>query len=120
MRQLKFRAWDGEKMQDRCTLLVDISDGALYDNRADDYIEWPLMQYTGLKDKNGKDIYEGDILAFDAKEWYRCSDERFDKDYLFEVSQSETGEWIGAGICTEWSTYCEVISNIYENQDLLK
>ena len=72
------------------------------------------MQFTGLHDRNGKEVYCGDILAFDKKEWGS------NEDYIFEVEQSKTGEWIGAGICTEWETYCEVIGNIYESPELLE
>ena len=91
-----------------------------YGNKPIDWVserDWPLMQYAGLKDKNGVEIYCGDLLAFEAREWYR---EAGKEDYIFEVSQSETGEWVGAGICTEWSIYCEVIGNIYSNPELIE
>lgn len=87
-----------------------------------------LMQYTGLKDKNGKNIYEGDIVI-----WEACDCEiRFgfhvvatdmdgiiiDKAYGFylwwidqEFSESITENVEG---------HCEVIGNIYENPELLK
>lgn len=75
-------------------------------------------EFTGLKDKNGKEIYYGDLLAFEAWEWYRPK--VVDKDYIFQVEQSETGEWVGAGICTEWATYCEIVGNVYETPELLE
>jgi len=54
MRDIKFRAWckDLNKMYDKFTIIPD-------DDRS--HI---LMQFTGLTDKNGKDIYEGDIISF--------------------------------------------------------
>ena len=55
MREIKFRVWDYEKMT------TDLSILDLYKYRGGwDRIE--ILQYTGLKDKNGKEIYEGDIL----------------------------------------------------------
>ena len=72
--------------------------------------EWALMQYTGLKDKNGKEIYEGDILKhkyggtqFAAVTFHDCS--------------FYTG---GVLLQSNHSSVIEVIGNIYENPELLK
>ena len=127
MRIIKFRAWDGESMlRDLSNFEIKSEGGFSLYWFVDSYgtrdggsypPDTPIMQYTNLKDKNGVEIYCGDLLAFEAREWYR---EAGKEDYIFEVSQSETGEWVGAGICTEWSIYCEVIGNIYSNPELIE
>ena len=56
MREIKFRAWDGERMFSHDQM------------RNFDFYHWcespdvTIMQYTGLKDRNSKDIYEGDVV----------------------------------------------------------
>lgn len=61
-REIKFRAWDGKKMIDNYCFLNKNKGNHFF---AEDENEFgniiAVMQYTGLKDKNGKEIYEGDI-----------------------------------------------------------
>jgi hypothetical protein len=71
-----------------------------------DYLE--IMQYTGLRDKNGKEIYEGDIVK-----WVNTH----------AVVEFREGEFIASihrrGDMTYWQA-CVVVGNIYENPELLK
>ena len=76
-----------------------------------------LMQSTGLKDKNGKEIFEGDILKM-AKDVYS------DPTY-YEIVRHRGGAYrleSNQHGCELWlrHTNCEVIGNIYENPELLE
>ncbi|WP_270335243.1 YopX family protein [Streptococcus infantarius] len=88
------------------------------------YEEFELMQSTGLKDKNGKEIYEGDIVKFSD-----CDDDVYvtpvvwDKNYsCFGVSFS--GKYpVSFDYLEEFYTELkdiEVVGNIYENKELLE
>ena len=114
-REIKFRAWDEQtKTMVYFTLpeLYWMGEGTGdYDYPGDR----PTTQYTGLKDKQGKEIYEGDI-AKNGK--YICVCEWRDKftDYVFHATKNthySLNYSVGGNV---W----EVIGNIYENPELLK
>ena len=75
-----------------------------------------LMQYTGLKDKNGVEIYEGDIV--EDGEWGHSAIEWIEIDTCFAVQTNKDEIWtIGKHI--KQTGYVAVIGNIYENPELL-
>ena len=93
MREIKFRVWDSDfkKMRYLSSThdIIEFDENGIgqYHNLQTGYGEWfgYLMQYTGLKDKNGKEIYEGDIVRFVRNfSKYKCS-----KNYDFEVYFNE-------------------------------
>ena len=136
MREIKFRIWDkdnaywlpGELNSSEWLTLNEYIKQEQEDNCI-------LMQYTGLKDKNGKEIYEGDIVKAVGQS------ENYIQIIEFHNSAESCGRgWIGRNIkrlanpvkktpekdisdrfsyfC--WPTTWEVIGNIYENPELLK
>lgn len=123
LREIKFRAWDGEQMLENSSkFAIDISDGSFYDVVGDDYYDFPVMQYTGLKDKNGKEIYEGDIIRtpdfmYDYDDWIMVFSE---EDASFQLQSKENSEYLESPTVYHIPDDLEVIGNIYENSDLLE
>lgn len=65
MRELKFRAWDKKSKQFVDDFIIDRLGNEYQTNKCEfwgDDRDIVLIQYTGLKDKNGKEIYEGDVI----------------------------------------------------------
>jgi len=135
MREIKFRAWDKEEK----FMLQDIHsmyDGSCNHKETEERYGWiscfdsfidndnyVVMQYTGLKNRNGTEIYEGDIIGFDdctsteSGYWeQQCTGvvEWCDETASFEVSNRLSAE------SYEVLDECLVIGNIYENPELLK
>jgi uncharacterized phage protein (TIGR01671 family) len=91
-----------------------------------------VMQYTGLKDKNGKDIYEGDIITptayknTDSKEWikFKCEVILYKGMFCLKLNKSFITEYKPLYKSLEDAASAnnrfEIIGNIYENPELLK
>ena len=132
MREIKFRAWDkeNEEMYDVAMIDVETGEVAYTDHptgyNADALLEQvELMQYTGLKDKNGKEIFEGDILRDTDSEIYYVD---FIRGCFYLRTNYKSFPHLG---WAEWLPMCEIdrlanpvdfeiIGNIYDNPELLK
>lgn len=121
MNNLKFRAWDKTAKKMSKVTAIDFSTKPFrvfykaYGNENYFNQDAILMQSTGLKDKNGKVIFEGDIVTGVFSENHEV------------VWRKEEGCWviqtintIGLTKLAEYNKMLEVIGNIYENKELLE
>jgi uncharacterized phage protein (TIGR01671 family) len=131
---MKTRAWDGERFRDDYVVMPDgsIHRSFKVDNGVEfmefyeiaEQVNWKLSRFTGLLDKNGKEIYEDDILKVT------------NHDFEVNPNDSDTGygsvEWLDiiggwyidkihnslAGINLDY--HIEVIGNVFQNPELLE
>jgi uncharacterized phage protein (TIGR01671 family) len=136
MSNLKFRAWDKKSLKMRTVVGLDFTvagnssaNGIKFVRcltgtyRAGSSVE--VMQYTGLKDKNGQEIYEGDIVNWDAQEYQPAGQVvvAYPGGFILSdfdgLDDERTGGsmWVNRKSIEQDHT---VIGNIYENPGLLE
>lgn len=113
MREIKFRAWDGSRLRSWNDIVETIG-----------FHHWiikgcegvEVMQYTGLKDKQGKEIYEGDILKlnYEAISMIGYVKQQSDGEWIF---YKDKGNFLGVH---HNMNKIRIIGNIYEDKHLLK
>lgn len=134
-KEIKFRAWDKGNKKMRVVDSIMFHDNRIFlrNDKSNGVIvfedcESELMQYTGLKDKNEKEIYEGDIVVIAT---YSHEEPLMDTTCIVEYNEvygivefvelDETGERYSViDIRDSFHYELEVIGNIYENTELLE
>lgn len=130
MREIKFRAWDKRYNE----MIYDahktydygcFCEGSIYSQSFSDILEevdCEVMQYTGLKDRNGTEIYEGDIVKYEVPcetgsfiDYILVKWGKVEFSFLKKTSNNKFHRTTYQGL----NKYGEVIGNIYENPELL-
>ena len=132
MRDIKFRAWNKKLKRfapENCSIQIQGDDSHVsfdtFDGNFDTEVwgieDCELMQYTGLKDNNGVEIYEGDIVSL----WYapRATAKgriKFENGaFYFKTTEAEPNICLAHDCVYESGNEFTAIGNIYENPELL-
>lgn len=134
MREIRFRAWDKKRKEMIYNEFHLTAYGELIS--FGESKSWELMQFTGLHDKKGKEIWEGDIVHVEHREWdeywtveYDEGEAKFivfnqlnsQRDFISinpKLGISDGGLYVEVTQDIYWQP--EVIGNIYENPELVK
>ena len=123
MREIKFRAWDKD-LKRWTNYSIDDDLLMFYDKQGECWEidqegkRFILCQYTGLKNFNGKEIYEGDIIR--ALDYWIGVAKFFDKNpaFIFEaIDKNYRGSRVSM---TQFDRHVKIIGNIYENPEMLE
>ena len=141
MREIEFRAWNGKEMvydfavingkvfveenpkTSNCINIdIDGKKGSFYDDWATyNHKAWELMQYTGLKDKNGVKIFEGDIisctLSFEGRTLPHIGVVIYSDNIACFCTKNDAGDTPMLKHCTNTRL---IVGNIYENPELME
>jgi len=138
MREIKFRIYDKELKETHIERLQDLcEDDYWYDGETevwsvlkdcnDKQERFVALQYTGLKDKNGKEIYEGDIVQHfyeysDVTDRYLVDYDEDELSYVFQKLSNKNNFIALEDLYDEdYGDYAvEIIGNIYQNPELLE
>jgi uncharacterized phage protein (TIGR01671 family) len=113
MIEIKFRVWDTLREQ------MILNAHFCFDLFAKDPERYKFQQYTGLKDKGGREVYEGDIIDYRFQGLKYALIVKWDNDCAcFGLYRPDT--LMAKAHFHYDSIYTEIIGNIYENGDLLK
>lgn len=120
MREIEFRAWD-EKNKRYCKNPIAISNDGVLEMIGDIWVDTSFLaeQYTGLKDRNGTKIFEGDIIVLSndsvkGEIFFNGKISAFQLRYLGELRELFEPKFLG-----EWITHYSIIGNIHDNPGLL-
>jgi len=125
--RLEFSNWNGEEHHLVSVFARNHDEDAFLDEAKN----WELLDYTGLKDKNGKEIYEGDIIKGEIETLQHIKGRVYIESehgrhwgcFIADGPEGKDfGSWDMRQLCwgvDEYTPHCEIIGNIYENPDLL-
>lgn len=122
-RELKFRAWNTLTKNMFQVELLGLSDKALSPSHLLAWVSIPfqphiiLMQFTGLKDKNGKEIYEEDIIKQNRQ---NCKVEWNESQAMFGFYEKTSMGKTWRSNCYDSLTDSEVVGNVHETPELLE